>query len=77
MAQHASTHKYPCIRTTTLIALVAAAMSWPGTAEAGFAVLGSFAVLFVTMILAGVSLLAWPFRMLWRMIRRRKRRSSG
>ncbi len=79
MAQHASTHKYRCIRTTTLIALVAAAMSWPGTAEAyvgpgaGFAVLGSFAVLFVTMLLAGVSLLAWPFRMLWRMIRRRTR----
>jgi predicted AlkP superfamily phosphohydrolase/phosphomutase len=79
LAQHASTQKYRCIRTTTLIALVAAAMSWPGTAEAyvgpgaGFAVLGSFAVLFVTMILAGVSLLAWPFRMLWRMIRRRTR----
>jgi predicted AlkP superfamily phosphohydrolase/phosphomutase len=38
---------------------------------AGFAVLGSFAVLFVTMLLAGVSLLVWPFRMLWRAIRHR------
>ena len=79
MAQYASTHKNRCIRSVTLIALVAAALSWPVTAEAyvgpgaGFAVLGSFAVLFVTMLLAGVSLLAWPFRMLWRMIRRRTR----
>ena len=38
---------------------------------AGFAVLGSFAVLFVTMLIAGISILAWPFRMLWRVIRRR------
>jgi len=47
----------------------------PGTADAyigpgaGFAVLGSFAVIFVTMMLAGVAILAWPFRTLWRMIR--------
>jgi len=40
---------------------------------AGFAVLGSFAVIFVTMILAGVSILAWPFRTLWRMIRHRRK----
>ena len=40
---------------------------------AGFAVLGSFAVLFVTMILAGVSILAWPFRTVWRMIRHRRK----
>ena len=59
--------------------MLAAAVCSPSTAHAyvgpgaGFAVLGSFAVLFVTMILAGVSLLAWPFRMLWRMIRRRSR----
>ena len=56
---------------------VCAILAWPQTADAyigpgaGFAVLGSFAVLFVTMILAGVSLLIWPFRMLWRMLRRR------
>jgi len=40
---------------------------------AGFAVLGSFAVLFVTMLLAGVSLLVWPFRTAWRMLRRRSK----
>jgi predicted AlkP superfamily phosphohydrolase/phosphomutase len=40
---------------------------------AGFAVLGSFAVLFVTTLIAGFAMLAWPFRMLWRMIRRRAR----
>jgi predicted AlkP superfamily phosphohydrolase/phosphomutase len=40
---------------------------------AGFAVLGSFAVIFVTMVLAGVAVLAWPFRTLWRAIRRRRR----
>ena len=51
----------------------------PSTADAyigpgaGFAVLGSFAVIFVTMILAGVSILAWPFRTLWRMIRHRRK----
>jgi predicted AlkP superfamily phosphohydrolase/phosphomutase len=60
-------------------AVVAVALGWTFPAHAyigpgaGFAVLGSFAVLFVTMILAGVSLLAWPFRMLWRMIRRRSK----
>jgi hypothetical protein len=47
---------------------VADAYIGPG---AGFAVLGSFAVLFVTMLLAGASLLVWPFRMLWRAIRHR------
>ncbi len=40
---------------------------------AGFAVLGSFAVLFVTMLLAGVAVLAWPFRTLWRMVRHRRK----
>ncbi len=38
---------------------------------AGFALLGSFFVIFVTMILAGVSLLILPFRTLWRIIKRR------
>jgi predicted AlkP superfamily phosphohydrolase/phosphomutase len=40
---------------------------------AGFAVLGSFAVLFGTTLIAGFALLAWPFRTLWRMFRRRTR----
>jgi hypothetical protein len=65
-----------CIRPTTLL-LAIIAVAAPSTADAyigpgaGFAVLGSFAVLFVTMLLAGASLLVWPFRMLWRAIRRR------
>ena len=40
---------------------------------AGFAVLGSFAVLFATTLIAGFALLAWPFRTVWRIIRRRAR----
>ena len=38
---------------------------------AGFALLGSFFVIFATMILAGVSLLILPFRTVWRIIKRR------
>lgn len=58
--------------TLAALAILAAA---PATADAyigpgaGFAVLGSFAVIFVTMALAGVAVLAWPFRTLWRMIK--------
>lgn len=64
-----------------LAVVLAAAALWPTAADAyvgpgaGFAVLGSFAVLFLTMLLAGASLLAWPFRMLWRAIRRRSKAS--
>jgi len=39
---------------------------------AGFALLSSFLVLFTTLILAFVSLLIWPFRALWRMMRRKR-----
>ena len=66
----------PCIRPAAFL-LACIAIAAPSTADAyigpgaGFAVLGSFAVLFVTMLLAGASLLVWPFRMLWRAIRRR------
>jgi predicted AlkP superfamily phosphohydrolase/phosphomutase len=65
-----------CIRRVVLL-VAAFAAAIPSTAEAyigpgaGFAVLGSFAVLFVTMLLAGASLLVWPFRMVWRAIRHR------
>jgi len=68
-----------CNRPATGLLLGLVAIAVPSTVEAyigpgaGFAVLGSFAVLFVTMLLAGVSLLVWPFRMLWRAIRRRTR----
>ena len=69
-------------RVWLVLVLLAAAVGAPGVADAyigpgaGFAVLGSFAVLFVTMILAGISILAWPFRTLWRMVRRRRRSKS-
>ena len=39
---------------------------------AGFALLSSFLVVFTTLILALLSLLTWPFRTLWRMLRRRQ-----
>lgn len=52
------------------LAAPAAAYVGPG---AGFALLSSFLVLFTTIILALLSLLIWPFRTLWRMIRRRGR----
>ena len=40
---------------------------------AGFALISSFLVIFTTIVLAVVSLLIWPFRTLWRIVRRRKR----
>ncbi len=40
---------------------------------AGFALLSSFLVLFTTIILAFVALLAWPFRLLIRILRRQRR----
>jgi predicted AlkP superfamily phosphohydrolase/phosphomutase len=39
---------------------------------AGFAFLGSFLTLVAGFFLSVLSLLLWPFRMLWRMLRRRK-----
>jgi len=68
-----------CIRPALAVLVFVAVFAFPATADAyigpgaGFAVLGSFAVILVTMVLAGVSLLIWPFRMAWRMIRRRTR----
>ncbi|MEZ5292948.1 MAG: alkaline phosphatase family protein [Vicinamibacterales bacterium] len=56
---------------TFAIVLVAAAPAdayiGPG---AGFAVMSSFLVIFVTMIAVAASVLAWPFRALWRLVRR-------
>ena len=54
-------------------------LSAPATAHAyigpgaGFALLSSFLVLLTTMVVAAVTLLLWPIRMVWRMIRRRQR----
>ena len=59
-----------------LVALAAAAvLALPSTASAyvgpgaGFALLSSFFVLLTTIVLAMVSLLRWPFRLLWRVVR--------
>jgi len=62
-----------------LIGLVLGMLATPAVADAyigpgaGFAVLGSFAVLLVTMVLASFSLLLWPFRTLWRAVRHRSK----
>ena len=64
----------PYLRIGIAAALLAAAAPadayiGPG---AGFALLSSFLVVFTTLILAFLSLLTWPFRTLWRVIRRRQ-----
>jgi predicted AlkP superfamily phosphohydrolase/phosphomutase len=63
-----------------LVALAAAAvLALPSTASAyigpgaGFALLSSFFVLLTTMVLAMVALLRWPFRLMWRAVRRGRR----
>jgi predicted AlkP superfamily phosphohydrolase/phosphomutase len=61
--------------------LLVAALSlglWSAPAEAyvgpgaGFALVSSFLVVFTTMILVVVTILIWPFRTLWRVVRRRR-----
>jgi predicted AlkP superfamily phosphohydrolase/phosphomutase len=55
--------------------LIAVAIAAPRQAEAyigpgaGFAVLSSFAVIFTTIVIAVLSILIWPFRALWRVVR--------
>jgi predicted AlkP superfamily phosphohydrolase/phosphomutase len=53
-----------------LVAAPAHAYVGPG---AGFALLGSFAVMLVTIVAAFLALLILPFRYLWRALRRKKR----
>jgi predicted AlkP superfamily phosphohydrolase/phosphomutase len=59
-----------------MLALAAVAWALPAQAYigpgAGFALLGSFLVIFTTIVLAILSLLAWPFRTLYRRLRRGK-----
>ncbi len=52
-----------------LPALAAHAYVGPG---AGFALLSSFLVVFVTLLMAVFSILLWPFRKLWRLLTRKK-----
>jgi predicted AlkP superfamily phosphohydrolase/phosphomutase len=56
-----------------MIALAAAPASAYVGPGAGFALVSSFLVIFVTLILALVSLLIWPVRTLWRLLRRKQR----
>src|SRR5262245_13810512 len=64
------TRRGAVISRLALTALVLLAL--PGRADAyigpgaGFAVLGSFLVIFTTILIAIASILIWPFRALWR-----------
>jgi predicted AlkP superfamily phosphohydrolase/phosphomutase len=66
-----------------LTAAVAAAVLYPSAAQAyvgpgaGFAVVGSLAIVFVTFFLALGSLISWPFRALRRAIRSRRLRGPS
>jgi predicted AlkP superfamily phosphohydrolase/phosphomutase len=71
-------------RTLAIItAALAAAVCYPATAQAyvgpgaGFAVVGSLAVVFITFFLAFGSLISWPFRALRRAIRSRHLRGPA
>ncbi len=71
-------------RTLTVVtAALAAAVLYPQTAQAyvgpgaGFAVVGSLAVVFITFFLALGSLISWPFRALRRAIRSRHLRGPA
>jgi predicted AlkP superfamily phosphohydrolase/phosphomutase len=57
---------------TALLGLPSPADAYIGPG-AGFALASSFMVVFLTTLLAFAALLAWPFRTLWRMVRRRKK----
>ena len=52
-----------------LLLLPAPALAYIGPG-AGFAVMSSFLVVFVTLLVVAASVLAWPFRALWRLLRR-------
>ena len=56
-----------------LTASPAAAYIGPG---AGFALVTSFAVVLVALLVAILAVLTWPFRMLWRQIKKPKRGKS-
>jgi predicted AlkP superfamily phosphohydrolase/phosphomutase len=54
------------LAAAALAALAAPAQAYVGPG-AGFALISSFAVLFVTLLIAVLSVLIWPFRKLWRL----------
>jgi len=71
-ARRPSPGRAPLIAAALLAAAALPAHAYIGPG-AGFALLGSFMVILTTIVLAGVALLAWPFRMLFRALRRKKR----
>lgn len=64
----------PHPRTTLAVATALALAASPAAAYigpgAGFAVMSSFLVILVTLLVVVASVLAWPFRALWRLVRR-------
>jgi predicted AlkP superfamily phosphohydrolase/phosphomutase len=59
---------FPVALAVGLVAAAVPAQAYIGPG-AGFALLSSFLVVFVTILLAIVSVLTWPFRALWRALR--------
>jgi predicted AlkP superfamily phosphohydrolase/phosphomutase len=68
-----SPHRHgPRLLALLLVFVPTAAQAYIGPG-AGFALVGSFFVLFTTIVLAMVAIMAWPFRMLIRLLRGRPR----
>ncbi len=64
-----------CLTILLLTCLTTPALAYVGPG-AGFAVVGSLGVIFVTFFLALIAILTWPFRAVWRFIRIRQIRKS-
>ena len=58
----------PIVGVALVLGLAAPAEAYIGPG-AGFALLSSFLVLFTTIVIAILSILFWPFRALWRLLR--------
>ena len=58
----------PILGAALVLAIAAPAEAYIGPG-AGFALLSSFLVLFTTIVIAILSILFWPFRVLWRLAR--------
>ncbi len=68
----------PSVSLLAVLALLAFALPahayiGPG---AGVALVSSFAVILVTLVIAAFAILLWPLRMTWRMLRRKKREKA-
>jgi predicted AlkP superfamily phosphohydrolase/phosphomutase len=71
-AQLSFRRRLVAVASLAAIAAAAPALGYVGPG-AGFALVSGFLVVFTTIVLAFLSLLVWPFRMLWRLLRRRGR----